>query len=335
MKKISVIIITAAAVLLLGAGSVFAAGQVAKSSSVGEEAAQNFAFVDAGISPEEASNVTVEFEFEKGRFIYEVEFIADGIRYEYEIDSKSGMIVSKEMERREPDSRYASADNPGFEESRLAEEKEALRRALKQEEEAAMKEAESRAAEEAQRTAMEAQRAAEEAAQREMEAEEALRAAYEAEEEALAEAVMRAEAEAEEARRAAEEAALQAAAQDRISVEEAKSIALQHAGLSANDVVFSKAMLEWENGRLVYEVEFDLPGIAEYEYDIDIYTGEIVSAEKEAWDNGYDEPDDRYEPDDDDRYDIDDRYEPDDDDRYDRDDDDYDDDDHDDHDDDD
>lgn len=61
-----------------------------------------------------------------------------------------------------------------------------------------------------------------------------------------------------------------------ISAEQAKQIALQHAGLAESDVLFQKIELDREHGRLVYEIEF-ISNYQEYDYEIDANSGEIVS----------------------------------------------------------
>ena len=68
--------------------------------------------------------------------------------------------------------------------------------------------------------------------------------------------------------------------ESKISIEDAKSIAASHAGLSVSDVRFKKAKLDWEDGRAVYEIEFYQNGM-EYEYEIDAITGKILDYE---WD---------------------------------------------------
>ena len=65
-----------------------------------------------------------------------------------------------------------------------------------------------------------------------------------------------------------------------IGLEQAKIIALNHAGCSASDVQFSKAKMEKEHGSIVYEVEFYKDGM-EYEYKIDAATGDILEFEAE------------------------------------------------------
>ena len=63
-----------------------------------------------------------------------------------------------------------------------------------------------------------------------------------------------------------------------IGAEEAKNAALNHAGLSAEDVTFTKAELDWEDGAAVYEIEF-ISGITEYEYKVNASDGTILEYE--------------------------------------------------------
>jgi uncharacterized membrane protein YkoI len=56
----------------------------------------------------------------------------------------------------------------------------------------------------------------------------------------------------------------------------AKSIALADAGISETTATFSKIELDFDDRRMVYEVEF-YTSDAEYEYEIDALTGQIVS----------------------------------------------------------
>lgn len=63
-----------------------------------------------------------------------------------------------------------------------------------------------------------------------------------------------------------------------IEASEAKSIALDHAGVTESQVTKLKAELDNEKGRLEYEVEFKY-GKMEYEYKIDATTGEILAYE--------------------------------------------------------
>ena len=64
-----------------------------------------------------------------------------------------------------------------------------------------------------------------------------------------------------------------------ISVERAKQIALSHAGVGS--ARFKKAKLDYENGIKVYEIEFKV-GNLEYEYDINVSNGAIISSSVEV-----------------------------------------------------
>ncbi len=61
-----------------------------------------------------------------------------------------------------------------------------------------------------------------------------------------------------------------------IGEEKAKTIALNHAGLTESQVTFMKAKLDYSDGYWKYDVEFDTADHREYEYDIDAYTGTIL-----------------------------------------------------------
>ena len=79
---------------------------------------------------------------------------------------------------------------------------------------------------------------------------------------------------------AAPTAAATEAARGFIGVDRAKSIALGHAGVSASSVSFSKAKLDDDDGRGVYEIEFYV-GNTEYDYEIDAYSGGIIEYDKD------------------------------------------------------
>ena len=68
-----------------------------------------------------------------------------------------------------------------------------------------------------------------------------------------------------------------------IGEEQAKSIALDHAGFTSSQVRFSKVEFDYEDGVPVYEVEF-YSGSMEYEYEINAITGSIVKFSSE-WDD--------------------------------------------------
>lgn len=65
---------------------------------------------------------------------------------------------------------------------------------------------------------------------------------------------------------------------NQLSEQDAKKIALDKAGLTESDVVFERTEQDYENGILVYEIEFR-QGRTEYSAEISVADGTIVSWE--------------------------------------------------------
>lgn len=66
-----------------------------------------------------------------------------------------------------------------------------------------------------------------------------------------------------------------------VGLDAATLTALENAGLTKENVTDLRVGMEYENGALVYEVDFNSNG-TEYEYDIDALTGKIVKGEREG-----------------------------------------------------
>ena len=75
-----------------------------ETSAIGGENARNFAFADAGVDPVSAQAVRVTYERFEGDFVYSVEFIAGGTEYTYKINAGDGSVVRKESRTAQPDS---------------------------------------------------------------------------------------------------------------------------------------------------------------------------------------------------------------------------------------
>ena len=58
-------------------------------------------------------------------------------------------------------------------------------------------------------------------------------------------------------------------------MDEAKTIAVNKAGVSISNVTFKKAKMDHDDGRMVYEMEF-YSGRTEYECEIDASTGTVL-----------------------------------------------------------
>ena len=68
----------------------------------------------------------------------------------------------------------------------------------------------------------------------------------------------------------------------KVSIDEAKTKALNDAGLDITEVTFTKEKLDYDNGICVYELEFFTEN-AEYEYELYADTGAVYSKSKETF----------------------------------------------------
>ncbi|MDO4261380.1 MAG: PepSY domain-containing protein [Eubacteriales bacterium] len=267
---------TVAGLTLLVAGTSFATGTIAESSSIGAENAQNFAFADAGVDPLSATAVRTEFDFEQGQFVYDVEFIASGTEYSYWIKASDGSVVKKELELIELPS-IASDNNQTAE----TQEQPAEAAAQASSGQITLEDAKKKALDDAGVNASDAT-----FTKTKTDYEHGV-AVYDVEfytstheyeyEIAAADGTVR--------KRSAEAFRTGAAASGgssvSVSVDDAKNAALSHAGFSASDVTFAKAKLDEDDGILVYEIEF-YRGVTEYDYTIDASSGAILEYDSEV-----------------------------------------------------
>jgi uncharacterized membrane protein YkoI len=68
-----------------------------------------------------------------------------------------------------------------------------------------------------------------------------------------------------------------------LTEEQALAIALDHAGLTEEQVTYVKVEKDFDDGRWVYEIEFR-EGRTEYEYEVRASDGKIVDYDKD-WDD--------------------------------------------------
>ncbi len=67
-------------------------------SFIGEEAAKSAALTHAGLSADGVGYIRCELDEDDGRWLYEIEFQAGAVEYEYEIDAASGAVVKAEQD---------------------------------------------------------------------------------------------------------------------------------------------------------------------------------------------------------------------------------------------
>ena len=93
-----------------------------------------------------------------------------------------------------------------------------------------------------------------------------------------------AQAPAQEQTTATEQAPAPSTSSSQISMDDAKRIALQDAGVAEQDTTQMDVDLDTDNGVTKYEVGFHV-GTTEYDYDIDPVTGAIIGKSVEADDD--------------------------------------------------
>ena len=85
-------------------------------------------------------------------------------------------------------------------------------------------------------------------------------------------------------------------AEQPVTREKAREIALNDAGLKQDQVTFTKVRMDREDGRQVWEIEFFRNNV-EYEFDVDMLTGRIVESDRDRdrdddrdddWDDWFD-----------------------------------------------
>lgn len=259
--------VAVAILALAGTGTAFATETVARNTSIGSGNAQNFAFADAGVDPTSATGIRTEFDFEQGQFIYEVEFLANGTEYEYWIKASDGSIVKKEQDLIDPTiSSAQKTTTPSTPQDTQ------------------------------QSTPAQTQQSVPAQAPQSVPAQTQQSTPAQTQQSAPAQTQQSAPAQAQQSASVKTQQSAPAQAQQ-ISIDTAKATAVSHAGFQTADVTFSKAKLDHEDGRTIYEIEF-FNNHVEYEYEIDAITGSVLKS-----DSDYDDYDDHDDHDDHDDYD--------------------------------
>lgn len=254
------------------------------------EDAENAALAHAGISESEAKITKSELDHDNGNYEYEIEFTAKNYKYEYDINAEDGSVLKFSKEAiASGNAETAAQTSPPPANSEAPKQTEALKpevttSAVTQnsavpspaENIITAEEAKAAALKHAGLTASEVTFTKAELdydngiAEYDIEFNSALNE-YEYEINAATGMVIKYSKEALDI-------PAMKASQDTITVEEAKAAALEYAGINASEVKFTKAELDYENGTVEYEIEFNY-GRKKYEIKIDAYSGEILETE--------------------------------------------------------
>ena len=297
MKKIILGICSVAAAGALFTGIISSSATVAEKNSVGSSKALEIALTDAGVKKENAFKISSEFDKENGRYIFDVDFSSNGKEYDYTVDAKSGEILSRDIET-ESDSNVQAAPKPEAETTTVPTAEPSAETTVKSDESASSSEQTSAPSSQPQRITLdEAKKVAlgdagvsssnakftkskldRDDGRYEYEIEFiADNKEYEYTVDAYTGKVLEKDIEAVKTVSTVTTSAPSSQSQ-RITLDEAKKVALGDAGVSSSNAKFTKSKLDRDNGRYEYEIEF-IADNKEYEYTVDAYTGKILDKE--------------------------------------------------------
>lgn len=280
-----------------GNGSTGLAGNT-QSTDIGESAAKEIAFTDAGISAEQVQYLWSKMDYDDGKAVYDVEFVVNGVEYDYEIDAVSGTILSVDQEA---DNYRAANQTAGTQAASQTSGNAASQKTTAQSNSTAQT---ANQGSTAQQNNYIGEQAAQDAAlahagvsaqnvsfvRTKLDLDDG-RWQYEVEFydqgteydysiDAVTGEVLGYDYDAEYYTANNNTAATQTAPGAQISAEDAKAIALEHAGVSAQEAQRMEMGFDNEHGRSVYEFEWHV-GRTEYSCDVDANTGEVVGYSSE------------------------------------------------------
>ena len=243
------------------------------------EKAQEIAYADAGVKSSQTELKKCKLDEDDGEWLYEVEFRSGKNEYEYEINAKTGKILSRDMEIREPSGATSGVAVSGS----LITDERALEIAC------------SDAGVKSGQAELKKCKLDEDDGEWLYEVEfRSGKNEYEYEIDAKTGKILSRDMEQEEEDQTWSAGSAQP---ELISREKALKYAYSKAGVSNSDVSNVRCSLDDEDGSWVYEISFR-SGRSEYEYEVDAESGEILKQDIEAEADDEDEEDDDRDEDD-------------------------------------
>ncbi len=307
MKKTTKrLIIASAATLLVSTLCIGSYAALQGTANISKEEAKEIALSHAGVDPQAVRHVEIDRDWERGLHLYEIEFYADGIEYEYEINADSGEILKGKIDRDDPPSSPV-ADNSTYIGVEKAKEIALTHAGLTAD---AVRFAEADLDRDDGKVRYEIEFYAE-------------GVEYEYKIDATSGQILKSKTEGKPAAKPVQpveqkpnidetpatptpidvpvlpespvdpispEAPVEPtvpttptepAQPTYIGVEAAKEIALSHAGLTVAEVRMEEAKADRDNGKVHYDIDFVANGV-EYEYEIDALTGQILKSKTEG-----------------------------------------------------
>ncbi len=240
-----------------------------QSTDIGADAAKSAALKHAGLSANQVTFIKAQRDYDDGRLVYDVEFYTSDTEYDYEIAAADGAVMKYETEKR-PNVTAPTTPQPtdiGADAAKAA----ALKRAG--------------IADAASVTWMKCQHDWDDGWQKYELEFECGATVYECDVDAASGTVTKFESEpcdnlAHHHNEDHHDEGGHSSGNADIGADAAKNAALSHAGLSSGQVTQLKCERDYDDGRLVYEVEFKSGGY-EYDYKIDASTGAVLEHERD------------------------------------------------------
>ena len=255
---------------VIGTGTAFATSAIAEGVSIGPENAQKFALADAGFSASDVQFLRTEFDFEKGNFVYEVEFLTQNNKYEYTLKSKDGSIIKKDIEQLTINNQTNNNNTVSQTEISLDKAKEiALNDAGVSASNATFTEARLDYDDGIQVYEIDFYTSTQK---------------FDYEINASSGSIIKKDIETFNNNTSGNNTVATKPETSYIGVDKAKELALASAGLSASDVTFTKTKLDFDDNTAVYDIDF-YSATHKYEYEINATTGAVMQKDIETFNN--------------------------------------------------
>lgn len=277
-----------AATAVITGGTIFGSAIKTEKNSIGAEAAVSAAFKDAGLKKEDVLRTESEFDRKNGKYVFDVEFDANGKEYDYVIDAESGAVIERRTEKNN-DAKKPEKTTAVEIRSKAEAKTEKSSQSAKSEKidlDAAKEKAVKDAGFEINSVKFVKAKLDRDNGKAVYEIEfTADGKEYEYDINASTGSIIDKDVEnikkAPAASKAAKSETAKTSSNQSTDIEKAKQIALSDAGVSAADAKFIKAKADVDDGRKVFDIEF-IAGSKEYEYEISASSGKVIEKDVEA-----------------------------------------------------
>ena len=266
-------LLTAGAVVVFGLtialGILYAKDRVALNDILNEEEAVNFAYLDAGVSSDDVISYTAERDKALGEYVYRINFSSEDATYSYVVDANHGDIISGIKENTgkgniAPNNTSDNSNNPS-----LSIHEENPENTEKKPGENSQKDVNK------DKTGDKPKTDDKSGATGNIGGDAADKSSATKTDDTTKNTPSKKPDKTESNTNTSSDT------KRYISVDKAKTVTLKQAGLTPAMVTFGKAVLKKDDGKIIYEIEF-FTSSHEYEYEIDAYSGAILSQDVDA-----------------------------------------------------